>query len=1347
MRTVRAFLPRCLPLVALVALAALLVTPPDRIDPEPTMTPPDTPAGVDPGWWQQVSADLAAREYQPGEVDGALQAPNRAHGLRTWFRAEGLQLEPRDPAAPAFTWQWRTAAWGRSRLQDLAPAEPQLDVARVTYAHDGLTEWYENGPDGLEQGFTVPGRPAGQGDLRIVGRVSGDLTGVQHHREAIDYLDDRGALVMRYAKLQVWDADNQPVPAEMVLAGADIELRVDDRQARYPLTIDPIMTAPSWTGEPNYPNCLFGHCVATAGDVNGDGYSDVIVGAPHSDGGLFYVGRVTLYLGGPGGLSTSHDWYREPNQQNAFYGWSVATAGDVNADGYDDIVIGCSKWNGDYYDVGKAEVHHGGPAGFDWNPEWEFIGTEYNQHVGLSVSTAGDVNGDGYDDVIVAAPLHEENFLQDGKVMVFHGSPTGLGETPNWVHYGERQHDHFGNSVSWAGDVNADGYDDIIIGTNPETWTTDDPGYASVFLGSASGLSSTRVWSVYDDGVDSWFAYCVAGAGDVNGDGYSDVLVGAPYYANGTGTGRVLVFHGNADGVDAAPARTFDCDQIGALYGVSVATAGDVNGDGYADIIIGAEDYDHGQTDEGFAWIHLGYYTGVQEEAVWFKDSDQAEAMYGCSVATAGDVNGDGFSDVLVGAEMYDHGSENEGLAWCYLGGSDGVRDQAGWVVESNQADAESGYTVANLGDLNADGYDDAAVAAPEFDNGQTNEGVVFVFLGTHGGLAWLPSWWAEGNQAECGFGYAVAGAGDVNGDGLGDLIVGAHSYAGQGAAFVWHSSTSGQPAGTPANAHWAYLSGQASCFFGESVASAGDVNGDGYGDVIVGAPLYDAGTVNEGGAFVFHGSASGLSDTADWFHDTAKANCRYGASVASAGDMNGDGYSDVIVGAPYYAHPDDEEGLAFVYLGSADGVEPGAPWWYGQGGEGDCNYGASVASAGDVNGDGFSDIIIGAPKTNTPSTYGGAVYVYLGAATAPPDGTPGNAHWLAQRAQDYAWFGTVVDGAGDVNGDGFDDVVVSMPYNNNASGGVDQGAVALYLGSASGLTTGAADWLHEGDQIGGWFGRGLAGGGDYNGDGFADVLVGAPNHDAGQEDEGRAFVFYGNDSRGLGPSPRQWQPDLSTPLAALGRSTSETSVGLSARLRSPYGREYVRLECEVKPHGTAFNGVGTSFNIWAPSDPPSGTAGSFVHGTELVEGLSPGTMYKWRLRVHRDSPFFPRSRWYAASWNGMQEADVRTDGAVSAVGDETPLAIGPLLGYPNPFNPRTTFHFALPARERVRLAVHDARGRLVRTLVDGMMEAGRQEVLWDGRDDGGRGVASGVYLARVRSASLAATTKVSLVR
>ena len=355
--------------------------------------------------------------------------------------------------------------------------------------------------------------------------------------------------------------------------------------------------------------------------------------------------------------------------------------------------------------------------------------------------------------------------------------------------------------------------------------------------------------------------------------------------------------------------------------------------DGYADVIVGAYHYDAGETGEGAAFVFLGSASGIvasgnPSNAASQLESDQASVFFGLSVAGAGDVNGDGYSDIIVGAPYYDNGEADEGRAFVYHGSSTGLNTSADWTAESNQAGAQFGWAVGTAGDVNGDGYADVAIGAPFYDGGLSDEGAAFVYQGSATGLGANGTpinadWTVESNQAgaQMGATVGIGFAGDVNGDGFADVLVGARYYTNpenkEGRAYLYYGAADGLSAA----AGWTAESGQDNAQLSLAVASAGDINGDGYGDVIVGAPLYDSGTADEGVAFVYQGSAAGLSATAAWTAESNQGSAAFGQSVASAGDVNGDGYSDVIIGSPAYTNGEAGEGGAFVFKGSAAGL------------------------------------------------------------------------------------------------------------------------------------------------------------------------------------------------------------------------------------------------------------------------------------------------------------------------------------------------------------------------------------------------------------------------------------------
>ncbi len=1189
--------------------------------------------GIDGNWYEKVTTDIKNSEYEIRwqEKDKEFQSPNRAQNLRFSYYSDGFKVKNRDEEK--WSVLFKLTNYGKEDKLHKYNSNVKLEVEKNKgYARGKDVEIeFENCEKGMREDFVVKEKPKGSGNLKLIFKVKKDRVKMDVEKENIDFVMDvaGGAKVLRYGDLNVTDSKGKKLNGYFKSIDENsYAIVIEDRDAEYPIKIDPLSSTPNWTGESNHGGEKYGVSVSSAGDVNGDGYSDVIIGAYYYDNGESDEGRAYVYYGSSSGLSSIPDWTEESNQIAAWFGNSVSTAGDVNGDGYSDVIVGAPYYNNGETREGRAYVYYGSSSGLSLTPDWTAESNQESAAFGISVSTAGDVNGDGYSDVIVGAWRYDNGQTDEGRAYVYYGSATGLSLTPDWTGESNQASAYFGISVSTAGDVNGDGYSDVIVGALLYDNGQTDEGRAYVYYGSATGLSSTPNWTGESNQASALFGNSVSTAGDVNGDGYSDVIIGAYYYENGeTNEGGAYVYYGSASGLSLTPDWTAESNQGNSRYGYSVSTAGDVNGDGYSDVIVGAYLYDNGETDEGRAFVYYGSASGLSSSPDWTGESNQASAYFGYSVSAAGDVNGDGYSDVIVGAYYYDNGETDEGAAFVYYGSSSGLSSTPDWIGESNQVGAYFGYSVSSAGDVNGDGYSDVIVGAYLYDNGEANEGRAFLYYGSASGLSSLPDWTGESNQAVAWFGNSVSTAGDVNGDGYSDVIVGAYDYSNgefnEGIAYVYYGSSSGLSL-TP---DWTAESNQSDSRYGCSVSSAGDVNGDGYSDVIVGAFYYGHEKKREGAAFVYYGSSSGLSSSPNWTGESNQPEALFGISVSTAGDVNGDGYSDVIVGAWRYDNDQTDEGRAFVYYGSASGLSL-TPDWTGESNQASAWYGWSVSTAGDVNGDGYSDVIVSAP-------YYDRAYVYYGSLS----GLSSIPDWIGESNQANAYYGYSVSSAGDVNSDGYSDVIVGARFYDD--GETHEGAAFIYYGSASGLSL-TPDWTGESNQADARYGYSVSSAGDVNGDGYSDVIIGAPYYDNGETDEGMAFVYYGNEGRGVPIRLMQLRGDLSVPVVPVLLTCSVNSFGYSANAHSTYGRVLVKGEIEVKPYGVPFDGTDI---IEEPNWRDIGSGGSLYN--EVVNGLNNKTLYKWRFRIKYHPKYGKsdiHSKWYYIQSNALNEADFRVD-------------------------------------------------------------------------------------------------------
>ncbi|MBZ0266877.1 T9SS type A sorting domain-containing protein, partial [bacterium] len=270
---------------------------------------------------------------------------------------------------------------------------------------------------------------------------------------------------------------------------------------------------------------------------------------------------------------------------NDYFGIAVAGAGDVNGDGFDDVLVSGYGNDSGGSNAGQAYVFFGGLAA-DAVADLVFTGEAANDYFGVSVGGAGDVNGDGFDDVIVGAYANDAGGSAAGRAYVFHCGPAG-DDVADLIFTGAASLDGLGTSVASAGDVNGDGYDDVIVGANGSDAGGGNAGRAYVYLGGPAADGVADVVLTGEAAGDN-LGRSVAGAGDVNGDGFADVIVGAySSDAGGVNAGRAYVYHGGP-APDAVADRTLTGTVAGEQFGFSVAGAGDGNGDGLGDVLVGA---------------------------------------------------------------------------------------------------------------------------------------------------------------------------------------------------------------------------------------------------------------------------------------------------------------------------------------------------------------------------------------------------------------------------------------------------------------------------------------------------------------------------------------------------------------------------------------------------------------------------------------------------------------------------------------------------------------------------------------------------------------------------------------
>ncbi len=452
---------------------------------------------------------------------------------------------------------------------------------------------------------------------------------------------------------------------------------------------------------------------------------------------------------------------------------------------------------------------------------------------GLSLNTAGDINGDGIDDIIIGATAAKNSSeVQTGASYIIFGSNAGFPASIDAINidgsngftvYGNNSNDRFGHSVSFAGDVNGDGIDDIIMGASlVDTATVTNAGACYVLFGRTTGfpavidaatISGNSGFSIIGIAEDDRVGDAVSTAGDINADGLDDMIIGVRLAnPNGNNSGAAYIVYGNnstAGFPDTLSLSDLDGNNgftltsgetIRSRFGVSVNSAGDLNADGFNDVVIGASIT--GPNSSGSAYVIFGRSSGfpslmnltsLDGSNGFVFHGISANNQAGRSVSSAGDINGDGIGDLIVGAPGAGVvGSDNPGSSYVVFGSSmafSGVINAAdlngtnGFTINGTVAENRLGISVGSAGDINVDGLDDIIIGAIGVDaNGAEKSGASYILFGSNNafdsvinassilGRGMVLNGIEAGDEA----GIAVNLAGDVNNDGLDDIMVGA---------------------------------------------------------------------------------------------------------------------------------------------------------------------------------------------------------------------------------------------------------------------------------------------------------------------------------------------------------------------------------------------------------------------------------------------------------------------------------------------------------------------------------------------------------------------------------------------
>lgn len=627
-------------------------------------------------------------EYRIEATGLGLSAPNRANDLRTTWAPSGVWLEARKKsvagsidhglavniATISISRGQNATPFGAPRFvtgacrHDGAMDEDGKCLRRVEAHYAlGITEWWENRADGIEQGFDIERRPprAGAADAALVLRLRIDGARVELGDLESATLITTDGRKLDYGRLSVTDSKGAKVPAELVPTAEGLGIAVHDAGASYPIHVDPVLTQ-TWVRDDS-DNTSSGYGGAlVAGDFNSDGFSDVVVSAPGYDTGNVDAGKIFIYLGSASGLSATPvagGPGSGPNVASARFGAALAAL-KADANGSDDLAVSAPG-------LGKVFVYFSSaPTGCaSWalsSTPWSYTTSPLTTSFGNSIGKA-DVNHDGVDDLVVG----DSSVAPGGKASIYFGpftaggSPTAAG----WSVASTQSGFQYGSWVSGAGDVNGDGVEDVVVGATMYTeGSLVHEGAMYLYAGVSGGTPSMTPAVVRTSGQTNAGMWQIASAGDVNGDGLSDVVAASPFYSNGQASeGTAFLYLGKSDGTFLGQASPWTPETNQASANLDFATgAGDVNGDGLADVVAGSPYYNSGLgTGQGKVWLYLGTPTGLSSTPAWSAVGETATSLLSV-VASAGDVNGDSLGDVVTGGFNASGNVANEGRAYVY---------------------------------------------------------------------------------------------------------------------------------------------------------------------------------------------------------------------------------------------------------------------------------------------------------------------------------------------------------------------------------------------------------------------------------------------------------------------------------------------------------------------------------------------------------------------------------------------------------------------------------------------------------------------------------------------------------
>jgi len=730
-------------------------------------------------------------------------------------------------------------------------------------------------------------------------------------------------------------------------------------------------------------NGEFGCALAALGDLDGNGVSELAVGNRFDPTGGRRRGAVwVLFLARDGTverhrkLGSGMGGFGGALANNDAFGSALAVLGDLDGDGAPELAVGATGDDGGGSAAGalwilsmrrdgsvRAQRRLGAP---------EIADLEAGDELGGALA-ALDLDGDGRAELAAGASRDDDGGAEHGAVRILFLAPDGSLRGQQKISASEGGFtgvlgtDLFGSALAHVGDLDGDGLPELAVGADNDADGSFSSGATWIlFLEPSGRVRAQAKISATTGGLAGLapfdrFGSSAALLGDLDGDGLPELAVGARGDKDGGGFDRgalwilslaptgTVAAHGKISDRPGSLAGTLD---FGDGFGGAIVALGDLDGDGIGDLAVGAEGDEDGGVQVGALWLLFLRADGTVREHAKISATQggfggvlDIDDRFGHSLAAPGDVDGDGVPDLFVGANRDRDGGRQTGAVWLLFLRRDGtVKGQRKYSASEDAlagvlpSDCFFGYSLALPGDLDGDGTQDLAVGALLDDDGGRDRGALWVlFLRPDGSIrafqkiSALSGGFMEPLPERAGFGHALAALGDLDGDGVGDLAVGAPASltSGTGAVYVLFLRRDGTVRSARAiDSSRGGFGGtlDAGDDFGAALAAPGDLDGDGRVDLVVGASGDDDGGPGFGALWVLFLAADGsvrtqrkLSATEGGFDGPLSLQDRFGSALASLGDRDGDGVGDLAVGA--IGDDDGGEDRGALWLLSLDGV------------------------------------------------------------------------------------------------------------------------------------------------------------------------------------------------------------------------------------------------------------------------------------------------------------------------------------------------------------------------------------------------------------------------------------------